>query len=385
MSSTLEQIHLGSIGSLSEILLEQNANPSASDKLHSAIRVARAIRQATDRAQGKGVQLLYLDIGTPGGKADTSGELCLYRYIREALIALGEPANSIVFIHDYPGSKLLAVEKLIRSGAVRYVLGSREKLGVGRNIQDLLIAVHHLDCPLSPRKFIQSEGRIDRQGNRWGQAFIFYYGMSGSPYEAWVRSTIAHKRHLSHQLRAGAIADSTVSDLGLTAADLEAQSALLSANEEYSRYHQAKIAYQKARNKRLAHERQIRLFRSQLVTLPVQIANHANQKQTPLIRQKISQAKAFLEKLPADLLLLEQSLPFLKEQEQLALQEERRCHQLLGEQKDPPPYSPPKSASSHRPSPELIQEIESLPPPQGFDQQGQPIDWYDLVLNAQLC
>ena len=382
MPSTLQQIHLASIGSISEVLLESQAQPSPDDKLHTAIRVAHAIRKATDLQRG--VQLLYLDIGTPGGKSDQEGELCLYRYIREVLIALGESPSEIAFVHDYPGSKLLSLEKAIRSGDLRYVLGSRDKLGVGRNIQDRLIAIHHLDCPLSPRKFIQSEGRIDRQGNRWESAFIFYYGMTGSPYESWVRTTIAYKRHLSQSLRAGSIADSTVSDLSLTAADLEAQSALLSANEDYFQYHQARIAHRRAVGRRVAHERQIRSAYSQLATLPDQIARYSRLKPSPENRQRIEQAKTLLDKLPGDLRHLEAILPALKEQEQLALAEERRCHQLLGTQQDPPPYKPPRPMKTHKPSSDLIQAIKSLPPPQGFDQQGQPIDWHDLVLGTQL-
>ena len=58
---------------------------------------------------------------------------------------------------------------------MRILLGSTPKLGAGTNIQDRLIALHHLDCPWKPSDLEQQEGRILRQGNQNEKVKIFRY------------------------------------------------------------------------------------------------------------------------------------------------------------------------------------------------------------------
>lgn len=38
----------------------------------------------------------------------------------------------------------------MRAGQVRILMGSTPKLGAGTNVQDRLLALHHLDCPWKP-------------------------------------------------------------------------------------------------------------------------------------------------------------------------------------------------------------------------------------------
>jgi len=380
MLSTLAALHHAERASLSEVAISPTPKPSPSDKLHTALRIAWEIRKQSDHARG--VQLLFLDFGTPGGKADREGELCLYRYLRDVLVGLGESPNEIAFVHDFPGKAILTLEKRAQSGEVRYILGSRIKLGTGRNIQSRLIALHHFDCPLSPRRFIQSEGRIDRPGNGWSKGLIFYYGMIGSCYESWVRSTIAHKRELSHRLRRGAITESTVSDLGLTAEDLETQSLLLSGDEIYRQYILARKSREKASSQREACERQIRMTRAQLEKLPQQIAAARTKRQTLTVCREIEQAELLLPKLRTNLVTYEDQLPRLREVEKALLEEERQCHRALGQQQDPPPFVPPQTRD-HRPSPELIEAIKTMPSPKGYlSRNGEPVDWLALVQSA---
>ena len=79
----------------------------------------------------------------------------------------GIPREEIAFIHE-AGTELKKAELFakVRSGKVRILLGSTPKLGAGTNIQDRLIALHHLDCPWKPADLEQQEGRILRQGNQ---------------------------------------------------------------------------------------------------------------------------------------------------------------------------------------------------------------------------
>lgn len=53
----------------------------------------------------------------------------------------------------------------MRSGEVRVLIGSTQKMGAGTNAQRKLIALHHMDCPWRPSDLQQREGRIIRQGN----------------------------------------------------------------------------------------------------------------------------------------------------------------------------------------------------------------------------
>ena len=79
----------------------------------------------------------------------------------------GVPEGEIAFIHD-ANTELRKAELFakVRSGQVRFLLGSTAKMGAGTNVQDRLIALHHLDVPWRPSDIEQQEGRILRQGNQ---------------------------------------------------------------------------------------------------------------------------------------------------------------------------------------------------------------------------
>ena len=79
----------------------------------------------------------------------------------------GVPEDEIAFIHDAnTDQKKAELFAKVRSGQVRFLIGSTSKMGAGTNVQDRLIALHHLDVPWRPSDIEQQEGRILRQGNR---------------------------------------------------------------------------------------------------------------------------------------------------------------------------------------------------------------------------
>jgi hypothetical protein len=95
----------------------------------------------------KGTQIIFCDVGTP----NADGRFSVYPYIKEELIKRGIPEREVCFIHD--ANSEAQRETLfadIRSGNKRIILGSTAKMGTGTNIQDRLIALHHLDCPWRP-------------------------------------------------------------------------------------------------------------------------------------------------------------------------------------------------------------------------------------------
>ena len=134
-------------------------------------------------------QLIFCDLSTP----KNDGSFNVYDDIREKLVTKGIPKEEIVFIHE-AGTETKKVELFakVRSGQVRVLLGSTPKLGAGTNIQDRLIALHHLDCPWKPADLEQQEGRILRQGNQNKKVKIFRY-VTENTFDAymWVRHEVA--------------------------------------------------------------------------------------------------------------------------------------------------------------------------------------------------
>ena len=94
---------------------------------------------------------------------------------------LGIPGNEIAFIQDYDSdASKLTLFRDVRAGKVRVLFGSTQKMGSGTNVQERLIALHHLDAPWRPADVEQREGRILRQGNKNSVIQIFRYVTEGA-------------------------------------------------------------------------------------------------------------------------------------------------------------------------------------------------------------
>ena len=92
-------------------------------------------------------QLIFCDLSTPKG----DGTFNVYDDVRNKLVARGIPKEEIAFIHEYnTEAKKAELFAKVRAGQVRILMGSTPKLGAGTNVQDRLIALHHLDCPWKP-------------------------------------------------------------------------------------------------------------------------------------------------------------------------------------------------------------------------------------------
>ena len=125
--------------------------------------VANILKHWRDGAADKLTQLVFSDLSTP---TVAKGGFNIYDDIRQKLIAAGMPPEQIAFIHDAGSDEQKkALFAKVRSGQVRVLIGSTQKMGAGTNVQDRLIASHDLDCPWRPRDLTQRAGRIVRQGN----------------------------------------------------------------------------------------------------------------------------------------------------------------------------------------------------------------------------
>lgn len=165
-----------------------------------------------DTSEERLTQLVFCDISTPCDGFNVYDEL------KQTLIVLGVPKDEIAFVHDadseYARSRLF---KAMREGTIRVLIGSTPKLGLGVNVQDRLIALHHLDVPWRPADMTQREGRILRQGNTNPEVYIFRYVTEGS-FDAYSWQLLERKQRAIDELLAGTYASGWLdSDVGVSA------------------------------------------------------------------------------------------------------------------------------------------------------------------------
>ena len=147
-------------------------------------------------ADKRSTQMIFCDLSTP--KDD--GTFSVYDDIRAKLLELGVPENEIAFIHNAKSE----VQKKdlfgkVRSGQVRILLGSTQRMGAGTNCQQKLIALHHLECPWRPSDLQQREGRIIRQGNENPEVDIYSYVTEGT-FDAYLYQLVESKQKFISQI-----------------------------------------------------------------------------------------------------------------------------------------------------------------------------------------
>ncbi|WP_241675774.1 SNF2-related protein [Holdemania massiliensis] len=124
----------------------------------------------------------------------------VYEDIRQKLIAQGMPAEQIAFIHE-ANTEVRKKELFskVRTGQVRVLLGSTQKMGAGTNVQDRLVALHDLDCPWRPGDLAQRKGRIERQGNQNEKVHVFRYVTEGT-FDAYLWQMVENKQKFISQI-----------------------------------------------------------------------------------------------------------------------------------------------------------------------------------------
>ncbi len=141
-------------------------------------------------------QLVFCDLSTPHG----DGSFNVYDDIRDKLVASGIPKEEIQFIHDADTEiKKKELFARVRSGQVRILFGSTQKLGAGTNVQDRLIALHDLDAPWRPGDLEQRAGRIVRQGNMNPDVHIYRY-VTEKSFDSYLWQTIENKQRFISQI-----------------------------------------------------------------------------------------------------------------------------------------------------------------------------------------
>ena len=163
-------------------------------KLNACVRNVLQIWE--DGREQKLTQLLFCDLSTP----KNDGQFNVYDDIKTKLLAAGVPESEVAFIHSADTeAKKAALFSKVRSGDVRILLGSTAKMGAGTNVQDRLVAVHHLDVGWKPSDMTQRNGRIIRQGNRNKEVKVFNYVTEGT-FDAYLWQTLENKQRFISQI-----------------------------------------------------------------------------------------------------------------------------------------------------------------------------------------
>ena len=144
----------------------------------------------------KSTQLVFCDLSTP----NNDGKFNVYDDLKQKLIDRGIPDNEIAFIHEAnTEARKKELFAKVRKGDVRVLIGSTAKMGAGTNVQNKLIALHHLDCPWRPADLTQRNGRGIRQGNENDEIYVFTYVTEGT-FDAYLYQLVENKQKFISQI-----------------------------------------------------------------------------------------------------------------------------------------------------------------------------------------
>ncbi|MBQ6162958.1 MAG: DEAD/DEAH box helicase family protein [Clostridia bacterium] len=192
-------------------LADRNAQFDMNSKVY---RCAENIQDIYFKTSAKkSAQLVFCDVSTPKQAFN------MYDELKRLLTGFGIPAEEIAYVHSADTeAKREKLFSAVRRGEVRVLMGSTFKLGLGVNVQDKLIALHHLDVPWRPADMVQREGRILRQGNENARVQIFRYITEGS-FDAYSWQVLETKQRFISDLLSGSLTARSGSDIADTVLD----------------------------------------------------------------------------------------------------------------------------------------------------------------------
>ncbi len=191
-------------------------------------KVARCVENVADiyfrTTSRKSAQIIFCDTSTP--KAGFN----IYNEVKVMLQNKGVPSDKIAFIHDAETeAQRNTLFAQVRNGDIRILIGSTYKLGLGVNVQERLIALHHIDVPWRPADMTQREGRILRQGNTNSKVYIYRYITEGS-FDAYSWQLLETKQRFISELLSGSLTERSGTDIADTVLDYAEVKALAVGN-----------------------------------------------------------------------------------------------------------------------------------------------------------
>ena len=223
-------------------------------------------------------QLVFCDLSTPKQfeeKYDEDGNYVftdVYNDLRKKLVLKGIPKNEIAFIHEADNeTKKKELFAKVRKGEIRVLIGSTSKMGAGTNVQDKIIALHHLDTPFRPADLTQRNGRGVRQGNQNPQVHIFTY-VTEQTFDAYLFQMLERKQGFISQIMTSKTPVRTADDIDETALSYGEIKALATGNKYILEKTQLDSEVAKLRIVRQSYQNQIYDLEDKIVrTYPTQI------------------------------------------------------------------------------------------------------------------
>ena len=230
--------------------------------------VENAFQVWEDGKDTQATQLIFCDLSTP----KTDGTFNVYDDVRNKLVERGIPKEQIVFIHEYNTEvKKAELFAKVRAGQVRILMGSTPKLGAGTNVQDRLLALHHLDCPWKPSDLEQQEGRILRQGNQNDKVKIFRY-VTENTFDSYMWQILENKQKFISQIMTSKSPVRACEDVDDTALSYAEIKALATGNEYIKEKMDLDVQVSKLKLLKANHTSQIYRLESDIAKrYPVQI------------------------------------------------------------------------------------------------------------------
>lgn len=186
----------------------------------------------------KGTQLVFCDLSTPKKPYSEyvyGTDFDAYNDLKHKLVERGIPENEIAFIHDANTDKAKQdLFNAINAGTVRVLIGSTEKCGAGTNVQERLVAIHHLDAPYRPRDLIQRDGRGIRQGNRNKIIRIYTYAEERT-FDSYSYQILETKQRFISQVEKGDMTVREADDIDEATLSYAEIKAITSANPKIKR------------------------------------------------------------------------------------------------------------------------------------------------------
>ena len=193
-------------------------------------RCAEKVMEIYEKTRStKAIQMVFCDISTP--KIGFN----LYDELKNLLVAMGIPEHEVAYIHDADSEeKKRLLFRDLQKGLIRVVIGSTFKMGLGVNVQERLIALHHLDVPWRPADMVQREGRILRQGNTCDSVQIYRYITKGS-FDAYSWQLLETKQRFISQILSGHVIEREGDDVDETVLNYAEVKALAVGNPKIKR------------------------------------------------------------------------------------------------------------------------------------------------------
>ena len=186
---------------------------SESSKVNScAENVYRIWDENSDK---KSTQLVFCDLSTPKDLKGYEKEefTDVYNELKKKLIQKGIPPDEIAFIHEADNEvKKKELFSKVRKGQVRVLMGSTQKMGAGTNVQDKLIATHHLDCAWKPSDLTQRNGRMIRQGNENKKVYVYSY-VTEKTFDSYMYQLVEQKQKFISQIMTSKTPARTMEDI----------------------------------------------------------------------------------------------------------------------------------------------------------------------------